>query len=211
MAILACGCSTLRERLSEVKSFAAAIRPGHAYQSYRVSAGSMFPTLPVHSIALVDDSAYDTAPPARGDIVALDAPVFSSARFIKRIVAIPGDRVSIRRGILFVNGSAIAEPYIAERTRYELAVRSYGIYLSFGDGWQPLDRSLADVPPRSSWAAPDRLPVDCYLVLGDNRNDSQDSHTWGCARSGGRFYSGASAGRTASRFGKVVAISMPDQ
>ena len=70
----------------------------------------------------------------------------------------------------------------------------------------PLDRGGANVPAPSAWKAPDRRPPGCYIVLGDNRNNSEDSHVWGCAQFTASFASGPSAGHPARLDGKVVKI-----
>jgi signal peptidase I len=65
------------------------------------------------------------------------------------------------------------------------------------------------VPPASQWSAPDRIPPHCYIMLGDNRNDSEDSHIWGFAQDGGRFASGARAGERAGFTGRAFLIFWP--
>jgi len=81
--------------------------------------------------------------------------------------------------------------------------------VSYGVGWQRLDPSDANVPPRSAWSAPDRIPAHCYIMLGDNRNDSEDSHIWGFAQDSGRFATGPRTGAGAGFTGRAFLIFWP--
>jgi hypothetical protein len=88
-----------------------------------------------------------------------------------------------------------------------LEIRRYGIYV---DG-RALDSHLADVPPKTLWQAPDRIPNGFYLMLGDNRNYSDDSHVWGFAQSSGTFVAGplAASGARAGFAGKAFLLLWP--
>ena len=145
------------------------------FGNYDAPSGAMEPTLHVHAAFFVDRFAYRGASPQRGDVVLFVPPVPSRAPFIKRVVAVPGDRYAILGGRAILNGKPVDEPYVAEHTNYDLAVRDYGLRV---DG-APLDPSAAVVPPRSEWTSPDTVPRGCYVMLGDNRNNSEDSHVYG--------------------------------
>ncbi len=108
-----------------------------------------------------------------------------------------------------IDGVSVAEPYLSERSAYDMAVRNYGIYVSFGSKWSRLDSSVANIPPRAAWSSPDRIPPGYYVLLGDNRNDSEDAHIWGFAQSSGRIASGPEAGLSARSFVRVVKILPP--
>jgi len=139
----------------------------------------------------VNEFEYHLHPPRRGEIVVFKPPIPSPNDFIKRVIAVPGDTLRIDNGSVYVNGVALKEPYIAQKPAYRLRVKNYGIYVDQGDGvLTPLDPHYADVPPRSMWQAPDRIPSGFYFLMGDNRNDSQDSHMWGFAQMHGRFAAG---------------------
>ena len=112
-------------------------------------------------------------------------------------------------GRVYVNGTALNEPYVADKPSYNLEIRNYGIYVSYGAGWQRLDPSDANVPPASLWLSPNRIPPHCYIMLGDNRNDSEDSHIWGFAQDAGPFASGPRHGAAGGFTGRAFLIFWP--
>lgn len=178
-------------------------------RTYYIPSGSMLPTLAIHDVLLVDKFEYRFHEPRRGDIVVFPPPIPTPDDFIKRVIGRPGDTLAVRAGTVYVDGAALKEPYIAEKPAYELAVRDYGVYVSYGSGWQRLDPSSANIPPKSMWTAPDRIPPHCFLMFGDNRNDSEDSHIWGFAQDGGRFATGLRSGEAAGFTGRAFLIFWP--
>ncbi len=141
----------------------------------------MTPTLRSGDVLLVNEIAYRFEAPRRGDIAVFTPPMASRVSFIKRVIAVPGDTLRVHGGTVYVNGKKLTEPYVAHAPDYGLVIRNYGIYVDDGDGLHPLDPSAADVPPRSMWQSPDRVPRGFYFMMGDNRSDSDDSHVWGFA------------------------------
>ena len=99
--------------------------------------------------------------PHRGDIIVFKYPQDEKRDFIKRIVATPGETVQVRGDQVFVNGAALAEPYV-RKTEGPLGDRGQPSYCGYAYGCEP-----TVVPP------------DSYFVMGDNRNNSQDSRYWG--------------------------------
>ncbi len=174
-------------------------------RTYYIPSASMVPTLEVHDVLLVDKFEYRFHKPNEGDIVVFPPPIPTPDDFIKRIIGRPGDTMRIEGGIVYINGKALAEPYIAQRPDYQLEIKNYGVYV---DG-QPLDPSVANIPPKSAWTAPDRIPPNCYFMMGDNRNDSEDSHIWGFAQAGGTFATGPRAGKPAGFTGRAFLIFWP--
>lgn len=159
-------------------------------RTFYIPSDSMLPTLQQNDVLLVNEFEYRVHAPARGDIVVFRPPIASPTDFIKRVVAIPGDTLRVRRGIVYVNGKPLDEPYISETPSYELSLGGYGITVDSGNGPHRLDPAQADIPPRALWQAPDRVPAGFYFVMGDNRNDSDDSHIWGFAQLHGKFAAG---------------------
>jgi signal peptidase I len=174
-------------------------------RTFFIPSGSMEPTLQIHDVLLVNEFEYRFVRPHDGDIVVFDPPIPTTNDFIKRLMGSPGDQLRVHAGIVYRNGVALAEPYINQKPAYELEIKNYGIYV---DG-SPLDPQQANVPPRSKWQAPDRIPDGCYLMMGDNRNNSEDSHIWGFAQPSGTFYSGPKKAKKASFTGHAFFLFWP--
>lgn len=117
-----------------------------------IPSGSMLPTLQINDRLIVDKLGYHFKEPQRGDVVVfsptdtLEKQNFHDA-FIKRVIGLPGDKVEVKDGRVFINDQPLKENYIAENPQYQ-----------FG---------------------PVTVTQGSYLVLGDNRNNSYDSHYWG--------------------------------
>lgn len=140
----------------------------------------MVPTLQVRDVLLVDELAYRIGSPAQGDVAIFRPPFEMHEDFIKRVIGLPGDTIAITNGTVFRNGAALREPYENQPPKYDLSIHGYRIYVN----GVALDSRTADIPPRSLWPAPNRIPKGYYFVLGDNRNYSDDSHVWGFVQRG---------------------------
>ncbi len=94
--------------------------------------------------------AYSFAEPQRGDIIFFYYPDNEEEKFVKRIIGLPGETVTIEKGKVYINNSEIPleEPYLKEE------------WVVANDGYRF------------------RVPADSYFVMGDNRNDSKDSRFW---------------------------------
>jgi signal peptidase I len=117
-----------------------------------IPTGSMLPTLKVDDRLIVDKVSYHFGDPQRGDIVVfnptktLQEQDYKDA-FIKRVIGLPGEKVAVSNGIVYINDQPLRENYLQEAPNYEFL--------------------------------PQVVPEGQYLVLGDNRNNSYDSHYWG--------------------------------
>ncbi len=178
-------------------------------RTYYIPSASMVPTLAVGDVLLVDKFEYRFHAPHEGDIVVFPPPLPSPDDFIKRVIGLPGDTLRITNGVVYRDGVALREPYESAPPGYDLEIRNYDIYVNDGGGWEPLDPSQANIPPRSQWTAPNRIPPHCFVMLGDNRNDSEDSHIWGFAQDAGRFASGPRRGEPAGFTGRAFLIFWP--
>jgi signal peptidase I len=81
----------------------------------RIESVSMENTLHPGNAVLVNRLAYRFSLPKRGDIVVFNPPFESPEPYIKRVIGLPGDEISIQGGVVFVNGVEMVEPYIRER------------------------------------------------------------------------------------------------
>lgn len=178
-------------------------------RTYYIPSGSMLPTLQIHDVLLVDKFEYRFRKPNEGDIVVFPPPVPTTDDFIKRVIGRPGDKLRVQGGTVYINDQPLSEPYRADAPQYDLEVKNYGIWVNDGIASRPLDPSMANIPPKSMWTAPDRIPPDCYIMFGDNRNNSEDSHVWGFAQLDGTFASGARKGEHAGFTGRAFLIFWP--
>ena len=157
-------------------------------QPFRIPSGSMEPTLRIGDFVLVDKQSFGPSGwldrlllPSqrikRGDLVIFRYPVNPSLYMVKRVVGLPGDWIQMRAGQVWINGLRLAEPY---------AFYSPSRPNGFRDDFPSLLEADPDVNLR--WwiwlrgAAVDgkiQAPPGEYFVLGDNRNDSEDSRYWG--------------------------------
>ena len=87
--------------------------------SFKVYGVSMLPTIQPDEYIIVNKAVYSIHEPQRGDIIVFESPR-EPKDLIKRIIGLPGDTIEIRNRAVFVNGTALSEPYIAERPNYEL-------------------------------------------------------------------------------------------
>ena len=197
------GCGRIEKKIRLAKALKTVYVSGHRYRTFFMPSGAMRPTIvPDKSTLIVDLSIYETRAPKRGDIVTFTPPEVSSNVYIKRIIGLPGDRVSIEHGQVAVNGGPATGLPASSQPAYSLETRGRSFVV---DG-VPLDTREASLPDAAHWPNPDRLPPQCYLVLGDEVNDSEDSHIWGCAQFSGTFFSGALKGKPVGAPGVVVSI-----
>lgn len=92
-------------------------------ESFEVQGHSMEPTLHDGERLLVNKFLYRFQDPTRGDIVVFRYPLGTERDFIKRVIGVPGDRVRIEEGRVFVNGELLEEPYVARRDGYSMPER----------------------------------------------------------------------------------------
>ena len=151
-------------------------------QPFRIPSASMEPTLLVGDFLLVNKEVSTGGFPAlatihRGDLIVFHYPVDPAKHLVKRIVGLPGDRLRLRDGRVWIDGEALSEPYAFYRPS---APDSYR------DDFPRLGRADPSVDSRW-WIQMHSLvrngeltiPPGSYFVLGDNRNNSDDSRYWG--------------------------------
>jgi signal peptidase I len=118
-------------------------------QAFRVQGTSMLPVLEDGERIIVNKFLYRFHPIERGDVVVFWWPRDPSVSFIKRVVGLPGDVIEVRAGTVYVNGLPLKEDYVDAKFRD--------------------DESYSAVDVRRGY----------YYVLGDHRNSSNDSRSWG--------------------------------
>jgi signal peptidase I len=119
------------------------------YQPVKVEGTSMAPLLSDQERIFINKFVYRFEAIHRGDVVVFWYPLDRSKSFIKRVIALPGETLTIRQGVVTVNGAVVPEPYVPPQ--YE-DVSDYG---------------------------PTRVPADSYFVMGDHRISSNDSRVFG--------------------------------
>ncbi len=119
------------------------------YQPVRVEGTSMLPRLEDHDRLFINKFVYHIESIQRGDIVVFHYPRDPEKSYIKRVIGLPGDRIWIEHGLVWVNGVQLDEGYVPDRYRDT--------------------RSMAETI----------IPDDSYFVMGDHRSISSDSREFG--------------------------------
>jgi signal peptidase I len=119
------------------------------FQPFKVEGTSMTPGLQPEERILVNKISYRFEPVHRGDVVVFEFPEDVSKSFIKRVIGLPGERVAIRDGFVYIDGNKLEEPYVSEDHRGH--------------------DSMEEIHVKRGY----------YFVLGDSRTQSADSRVWG--------------------------------
>ena len=133
-------------------------------QPHQVNGSSMYPNFHDGEFLLTDKLSYRFGTPKRGDVVIFAAPPTAhcpaglNCDFIKRVIGMPGERIKVQKGQIYIDGKLLKEPY-ENLPKGTLAGTSTNSYLR--EGVEQL------------------VPEDSYVVFGDNRPGSSDSREWG--------------------------------
>jgi len=119
------------------------------YQPVRVEGTSMLPRLEDRDRLFINKFVYRISSIERSDVVVFRYPRDPEKSYIKRVIALPGDRLRIDHGQVWLNGQALQEDYVPEEYRD--------------------NRSLEEIV----------VPEDCYFMMGDHRSISSDSREFG--------------------------------
>jgi len=180
-------------------------------EPFTIPSGSMLPTLQVNDFILVNKFAYglrlpvtntkiiETSEPERGDVMVFKFPENRKQNFIKRVVGLPGDTVQVKNNVLSINGEEISRELVNEWDNHSAcSYRGMGQ----GDNWcreyveilggvshliaqsgktNPFTgRKVPKAHTQGEWT----VPEDAYFVMGDNRDNSNDSRFWGIVPEG---------------------------
>ncbi len=124
-----------------------------------IQGSSMEPNFHDGEYILTNKILYKFRDPVRGDVVILKSPMNKEIDYIKRVIGLPGDTVSVHDNALWINGEKLVEPYLAPDTQI------------FGGTFLPEGQTIT-------------VPPDNYFVCGDNRAHSSDSREFGTIAKG---------------------------
>lgn len=123
-------------------------------QPHQVKGSSMFPTFKDGEYVLTDKVTFRTRRPIWGDVIVFKAPINENFDFVKRVIGVPGDKIMVSGGKVFINGKPLNEVYLP--SEYTTAA---GQFLHEGTEYT--------------------IPEGSVFALGDNRDHSSDSRDWG--------------------------------
>ncbi|MAL99731.1 MAG: signal peptidase I [Alteromonadaceae bacterium] len=152
-------------------------------EPFQIPSGSMLPTLEVGDFILVNKFSYglrlpvagtkvvDIGDPERGDVMVFKFPSDGQTNYIKRVIGLPGDQIRYRDKTLYINGEEVETRFVAALPPVELYQEDLGetehqIFLTSGK---------RDPRAEGEWL----VPQGHYFVMGDNRDNSNDSRYWG--------------------------------
>ncbi len=143
-----------REFFSWVRVFVGAFIVAYLISNFvivnaRVPSGSMISTINIGDKVIGFRLSYLFSDPERGDIVMFNAPDKENTIYIKRVIGLPGDVIRIENNTLYINGKLYEEKYIK-------------------NGWQKMAGTYEK-----------KVPKGQYFMMGDNRDYSNDSRSWG--------------------------------
>ncbi|MHB8472315.1 MAG: signal peptidase I [Gammaproteobacteria bacterium] len=159
-------------------------------EPFRIPSGSMMPTLLVGDFILVNKYTYglrlpvlnkkivDIDSPQRGDVVVFRYPKDPSVDYIKRLIALPGDKLAYYNKILYINGQPAPQQPLGEYTGTGQGLSMSGASLRMEQLGKVKHRILV-VPNLPGVQGEFVVPPGQYFMMGDNRDNSNDSRYWG--------------------------------
>lgn len=159
-------------------------------EPFRIPSGSMMPTLLIGDFILVNKYIYgvrlpvvhtkiiEMGQPARGDIVVFRFPKDPRVDYIKRIIGLPGDRIAYYNKQLFVNGTEVKQTTLAEYQGQGQGSNMSGATL-LNEDLTGINHDILIREGQPSVQGEFTVPQGQYFVMGDNRDNSNDSRYWG--------------------------------
>ena len=157
-------------------------------EAFKVPTGSMTPTVLLGDHILVDKRVYRTRAPRRGEVMVFASPERPEVDFVKRVIALPGDKLEMKEGHPFLNGWAVPHCKAGSFTfpaEGDDAASTGDVEVEFLDGHAYLTFYDADGESFTRSQGPYEVDANEAWVLGDNRNKSADSRTWYGGEGGG--------------------------
>ena len=159
-------------------------------EPFRIPSGSMMPTLLHGDFILVNKFTYgirlpvlhakimDTGTPRRGDVAVFRFPVNPADDYIKRIIGLPGDRIEYRNKTVFVNDRPMqqASNGVYRGTGSNSVMNGIPV---FSEDLEEIRHDVMITYPRYNIPIVEVVPENHYFVMGDNRDHSSDSRSWG--------------------------------
>lgn len=175
------------------------------FEPFRIPSGSMIPTLEIGDLILVNKYEYGirlpivnrtiipVGSPHRGDVIVFRYPHDTTQDYIKRIVGLPGDRVEYRNHALTINGKPVPEAALDryyepgraqtyQQYQEKLGEVQHRIIWADGEGAQAyaaVPQTNPDACVYSEGGVACTVPEGSFFVMGDNRDNSEDSRFWG--------------------------------
>ncbi len=161
------------------------------YEPFRIPSGSLKPTLLVGDFILVNKfdygirlpvlhkKIYSTGDIKHGDIIVFRYPANPSVDFIKRVIGLPGDKISYVNKVLYVNGKEMPQVFQQNTADQDDDNATWNVVQKQEDFFG-IKHAIFQIPEKSNDDFKDVIvPSDSYFVMGDNRDDSADSRYWG--------------------------------
>jgi len=159
-------------------------------EPFRIPSGSMMPTLLAGDFILVNKFSYgirlpvlnskiiSVGEPERGDVVVFRYPKDPSTDYIKRVIGVPGDRIAYYNKQLFINGEPAVQTGMGVYEGIGVGVSMAGVQLR-NEQLTGVDHNILIDPGKGTVEGEFRVPQGEYFVMGDNRDNSNDSRYWG--------------------------------